>query len=266
MTIRKNLAPSESRKIEEKLPQLEYVMSTVLHFSPDLISVKFSPDSSIPIASICLRDSVEVLCDVKFALFEAFAHKVWFENYEPESKRWVGIHFARFFADDAALRLYSAGVHLAEGLKIIFEISKKELSKSANRSRTNHRLVAIADYLKIQRPNIKITKLIQDLIASKEWNATIDYRNKWVHNQPPLISGVGISYERRNRWIVSDDAIAVTFGGGDEPKHSIEELLGFVQRSTLQFSAVVREAVSLYVELLVRCGIELTQQEMSVAL
>jgi len=96
MTIRKNLTPSESRAIEEKLPQLDSVVSAVLRLSPDLISVKFSPDSSIPVTSICLRDAVDVLCDVKFALFESFAHKVWFENYESESTRWVGIHFAFF--------------------------------------------------------------------------------------------------------------------------------------------------------------------------
>ena len=115
MTIRKNLTPPESRAIEEKLPQLDFVISAVLRLSPDLVSIKFSPNSSIPVASICFRDAVDLLCDVKFALFEAFAHKVWFENYEAESNRWVGIHFARFFADDSALRLYSAGEHLAAG-------------------------------------------------------------------------------------------------------------------------------------------------------
>lgn len=266
MTVRKNLSPVESRAIEEKLPQLDFVMSAVLRLSPDLISVKFSPDSSIPVASTCLRDAVDVLCDVRFALFEAFAHKVWFENYEAESKRWVGIHFARFFADDVALRLYSAGLHLAAGLTNMLEISKKDLAKRGKRKRMNHRLVAVADYLQTELSDTKISKSMQDLIASKEWNATIDYRNKWVHNQPPLIEGVGIVYERRNRWIVSDDAIAVTFGGGDKPHQSIEELLGSVQRSTLLFSEVAREVVSLYVELLSGYGVQVTEENMSVAM
>ena len=70
------------------------------------------------------------------------------------------------------------------------------------RKRINHRLVAVADYLEREMPNTKITKSMQDLMASKEWNSTIGYRNQWVHNQPPLIQGVGIVYERRNRWIV----------------------------------------------------------------
>jgi len=266
MTIRKNLTPPECRAIEEKLPQLDFVMSAVLRLSPDLISVKFGSDSSIPVASICLRDAVDVLCDVKFALFEAFAHKVWFENYEAESKRWVGIHFARFFADDAALRLYSAGVHLAAGLTKMFELSKNDFAKRGTRKRINHRLVAVADYLEREMPNTKITKSMQDLIASKEWNATIDYRNQWVHNQPPLINGVGIVYERRNRWIVSDDGIAVTFGGGDKPHHSIEELLGSVQRSTLLFSELVREVVSSYIELLSGYGIQVTEEDVSVVM
>jgi hypothetical protein len=266
MTIRKNLTQSESAAIEAKLPQLNSVMSTVLRFSPDLISVRFSSDSSIPVASVCLRDTVDVLCDVKFALFEAFAHKVWFENYEVQSKRWAGAHLARFFADDAALRLYSAGLHLDAGLNNIFEISSKHVSKRGKRKRTNHRLVAMSDYLDKEKPNTKITESIKDLIASTDWNAAVDYRNKWVHNQPPLISGVGIVYERRNRWIISDDAIAVTFGGGDEPHYSVEGLLEFVQRATLLFSDVVTEAINLYVELLASYGVEVTEREMSVAL
>ena len=117
-----------------------------------------------------------------------------------------------------------------------------------------------------ERPDDEISKSLQRLITSKDWNATIEYRNKWVHNQPPLISGVGIVYERRNRWIVSDDAIAVTFGGGDKPHNSIEELLGSVQRSTLLFSEVVRDVVSVYLELLSGYGIEVTEENMSVAM
>ena len=266
MTIRKNLTPPESRAIEEKLPQLDFVVSAVLRLSPDLVSIKFSPNSSIPVASICFRDAVDLLCDVKFALFEAFAHKVWFENYEAESNRWVGIHFARFFADDSALRLYSAGEHLAAGLINMLEISKKQLAKCGKQKRINLKLARVAQHLWAERPDDEISKSLQRLITSKDWNATLEYRNKWVHNQPPLISGVGIVYERRNRWIVSDDAIAVTFGGGDKPHHSVEELLGSVQRSTLLFSKVVREVVSLYVELLSRYGIQVTEENMSVAM
>ena len=117
-----------------------------------------------------------------------------------------------------------------------------------------------------ERPDDEISKSLQRLITSKDWNATIEYRNKWVHNQPPLISGVGIVYERRNRWIVSDDAIAVTSGGGDKPHHSIEELLGSVQRSTFLFSELVRVVVRSYIELLSGYGIQVTEEDVSVVM
>src|SRR5882724_10662333 len=116
MLSRKQLNPEERAAIEKMLPQLNDLVSAVLTLSPDFVSIRFAPVSSIPVASVCLRDAVDVLCDVKFALFEAFAHKTWYENHDKKSNGWVGIHFSRFDADDAVLRLYSAGEHLAAGI------------------------------------------------------------------------------------------------------------------------------------------------------
>ncbi len=259
MPSRGKLSVIENRSIERKLPKLTGLVETVLALTPDLISIGFSPSSLVPIASVCLRDATDVLSDVKYALFEAYAHKRWYEKHEPKDNDWVGIHFARFYTDDACLRLYSTGEHLASAIINMYELPKTDFKKSRSH-RGASRLSRVGSYLSARRPAEKLTTALQALLNSKEWQSTVDYRNNWVHTQPALISGVGIVYKRRNRWTVSNGGMGVSFGGGDQPEISINQLLSFVQPSTKLLTKALRISVASYVKLLGPAGIRVTRK------
>ena len=121
---RGSLDDSDWEKVISKTPDLDKLRSISDIFIPDSLSHAFSYQSYIPIASVCLRDSLEVLVDARYALIEAFAQQLWYLEKERPKNEVLSTLFSCFYLDDAVLRLYSAGEHLASGITMMLEISK----------------------------------------------------------------------------------------------------------------------------------------------
>jgi hypothetical protein len=231
-------------QLDESLPSVNDVRVATLSFRPDLISVGFPPKSKIPIAAICLQDTTSSLEETRYALLEALAHIVWYRERSRPLNENLAIFFGKFYADDTALRIFAAKEHLTNAIVNILELNDQNLKNLKKNFRNVDDLTKIGKYLKQTSPNHPLVNPICKLIASTDWVKTKKYRNDWVHNKPPIVSGLGISYERRNRLIVTQNSIGVTFGQGDKPNLSIDELLAFVKSA---FSLLV-ETTSIIIE------------------
>jgi hypothetical protein len=237
--------------ISGQLPSIEDLEKTVLSLSPDLISARFKPKSSVPRASVCLQDAVNALAEARYALHEALAHKIWYLEKAKQKDEFAATFFTRFYADDVALRLYSAGEHLANAIVDMLEIEEEELKPY--KKRTISRQATVGCYLCSEKPTHPVTVAISGLDKSTEWKDTRNYRDGWVHKQPPLMRGMGIVYRRdKQRWQISDGGKRreLHFGGGDEPEYSTEDLLGFIQPALSQFAATCNDVVQFYLETL----------------
>lgn len=155
----------------------------------------------------------------------------------------AAVFFGRFYADDTALRLYSAGEHLAEAIIFMLEISDQQLKKYKRPQRSQQSVVG--HFLAEEEPHHPIMRAVLKLSQSKEWRDTNKYRNNWVHEQPPTVEGLGIVYKRVKRWQVAEGEMgtkkrkisSMVIGGGDEPEYSVADLLRFIQPA-LFFSQV----------------------------
>ncbi len=109
-----------------------------------------------------------------------------------------------------------------------------------------------------QQTHHPITAAITKLANSKEWRATIEYRNRWVHEQPPTVKGLGIVYKRSRKWKSSPTSKGhiLGLGGGDTPEYSVDEMIGFVQSATFQFSDSLTSVIKFYVGLLESRGMK----------
>ncbi|MFL6230630.1 MAG: hypothetical protein ACJ741_17805 [Pyrinomonadaceae bacterium] len=114
--------------LAKEVPELKQLSRLALTLAPDFISLKFSAESRIPEAAVCLRDATETLLDASYALHEIFAHKVWYLEKRDIPSIGTAAHFGRFYADDTALRLYAASEHLANGIVCMLEIQDQELT------------------------------------------------------------------------------------------------------------------------------------------
>lgn len=251
---RGKLDKETSARVENELPNVLDVRTASLHLQPDFISIAFSEGSAIPIASVCLQDATSVLQEARYALFEALAHIVWYrEKCEPPNEKFA-VFFSKFYSDDAALRIYAAGEHVANAIINMLEINKelndfKRLGRAKRKNVVSQQAI-VGTYLVRNEPNHAITKAVLRLKESEEWKKTRKYRDDWVHGKPPIIDGMGIEYERRNRLIVSADSVGVSIGGGDEPHYSVEELLGFMKPALFLLTETVTEIVEYYVDFL----------------
>lgn len=238
-------------RIEKELPNILDLQTVTLNFQPDFISMGFPAGSVIPIAAVCLQDVTSTLQEVRYALLESLAHIIWYrEKLETPNER-LAVFFGRFYADDAALRLFTAREHLTEAVICMLELNNQDLEdyRKIVKQRID-KLSLVGEGLRNKMPSHPIANAICGLVDSDVWSKTMKYRNEWVHNKPPIIKGMGIDYERRNRLQISDTHIGISVGGGDEPRYSIDDLLGFIRPALFLLAETVTAIVEYYADFL----------------
>lgn len=253
------LTNSTMDRIHQELPKLDHLNVVKLTLTPDFISTKFKskPESTVPIAAVCLQDAFDTLFAARYALGELYAHRIWYQEESENPNEVEAVFFSRFYAEDTALRLYSAGEHLANAIVFMLEISDQQLDKYKTHKTSQQSIVG--SFLTTEKPNHPATKAVVKLAQLQEWNDTITYRNRLVHEQPPTIKGLGIVYKRSIRWKVSGSGreYRLEIGGGDEPEYSIDDLLGFIKPALFAFTDTMTTIVEYYIELLNQHGIQL---------
>lgn len=261
------LDDSTLSRISQDLPDLENLQKTVSRLTPDHISIKFAPESTVPVAAVCLQDATDTLFEARYALHECFAHRIWYGEKSEPPNEMAAVFFGRFYADDTALRLYSAGEHLANAIIFMLEIGDQERKKYERLKRSQQSVVG--HFLAKEEPHHPITRAVLKLSQSKEWGDTNKYRNKWVHEQPPTVEGLGIGYRRVKRWQVAETEAgmvkrkisSMVIGGGDEPEYSIADLLNFIKPALFLFTDALTTVVQFYIELLKQQGITFDEHE-----
>jgi len=243
------LNDSEWGNIYQETPDLDNLGNMVLHLSPDFLSIPFSPESNVPIAAVCFQDAFNTIEEALYSLREVFAHQIWYLEKKKPPNEIAAAFFGRFYADDAALRLYSAGEHLANGIIMMLEIADEDLNPYKKKRISQQSIVG--HFLKGEKPHHPITKAVSKLVDSQEWSTTIAHRDRWVHEQPPTVKGLGIVYTRRRRWkILPNGKGRILLGGGDTPDYTIDNLLEFMKPAMFQFTDTITTVVEFYIEIL----------------
>lgn len=265
------LSIRERKYIKSLIPELDEIHDKIISFQPDFISILFDHKNLVPVASICLRDCISILYNAKYALYWAHYHNFILSRKEIAIDQMSEISHIKFYADDVALRLYSAGEHLANSIINMFNLSKHDL-KPYKKRRTSNAII-IGNYLQENEPNNKITVAVNRIVQLHEWHETIRYRDKWVHEQPPQINGQGIIYKRKIRWQFNGKETrpgvkvrSLDIGGSDKPDILIENLLLYV---TTSFSALVKlltEVIDYYQDILTNYGFKLNGKSIQINL
>jgi len=236
---------------DQKLPDIDQLKEQILYLAPDFISINIDPDSYFPVAAACFRDTEITLAETRYALLESLAHKIWYREKTDPPNELNAVFFGRFYADDAALRLYSAAEHLAKAVVYILNIDDNKIKTN----RSGSRFGTIRKILLKEKPKHPITRAIDALYKSKEWKSTVKYRDSWVHQQPPIIKGLGVVYERKRRWKrFETDRTLELGGGGDKAQYSIDDVLGFICPSLSQFKDTLTTVLGFYIADLNKMG------------
>lgn len=258
---------SEEKRVEISalLPDTNGIRNKVWRIVRDQLIIGMGVDLSITdakygISLVCLQDAGDVVLEVGHALYEAYANRIWFREESPEAPvDFLDAFYAKFYCDDAALRLYAAGEHVAAFIKAFLTISNTDLAPYQKRKWSEAK--KIGQYMIDEKPGHRITGLVQSLITNQDWQQTWWYRNRWVHQQPPLVSGQGIVFKRRGAWKVSEDGNTFMFVGvGDPPEYEVEEALEMVTGASHAFVGLLSELADIFFDHLESLGLELPEE------
>ena len=141
--------------------------------------------SALPLAAVCLNDTLSGITEARCAVHEALACLVWYREKSPDKPNEPAAVFtSRFYATAAASCLYASGERLADALIAMFGIDASKLPTSpVSRQRK------VAQYLGTQMPGDPITVAVQSLGTSPDWKKSRQLRDRWVHEQPLIIGG-----------------------------------------------------------------------------
>ncbi len=224
-------------EIDNSIPEISLLCRRIIGFMPNAVALFYGPESDMPIAIVCLQDSAEYLQEARYALHACMASIIWHREERTPPNEVAGIFEGRFYADDTALRLYSAAEHLASFIQEFLSISDDDLEpyRKARISKAS----ILGHFLLKEMPNHQITHSVQELLENESWRFTTSYRNKWVHDQRPRLKGMEIVFDRRDRWLKADTTKHMLFGGGDEPSLTIDELVEYMCGSFIAFARVL---------------------------
>jgi hypothetical protein len=242
-------------QIDSRLPHLATLGDRVFGLSPGFVPIAFPPESSVPLAAACLHDAFHVACEARYALHEAFAHLAWYREKRPTPDERAAVWFARFYTTAAASCLYASAEDLANAVIEMFELDRGKVNVGERSSLQSK----VGAYLVKNMPTEAVTKAVCTLTQSDPWGKAMTWRNRWVHEQS-LVEGLGIVYKRKKRWkgFVEADGthgFELSFGGGDKPEHSVEDVLGFVSSAFEGFVRTFDEVVTCYLGILAKAGI-----------
>jgi hypothetical protein len=242
------LNASTLEEIERRLPALLDIADRVNTLLPDALSMGYynSHDSTIPIAGVSFIDCYHTLAATRYALYEYFIQGAY--HREVEANEAAAVWFERYYLDDTALRLYSAAEHLADGIKQMLEIPRLEGRGSE--------WAKLKKYLIRELPSDTVAQQMITISATDGWKFAIEYRGKWVHNQPPTVQGLGMVYHRRLRWDVSPDGTKrLLVGVRDQPELTTKEIGLALLRARQDFVSVFQIVLDRYDSILEAHGI-----------
>jgi len=242
------LSPTQISEIEAKLPKVCFIQRKLL-LPIDLLAIKLGPKSKIDISLVNLRDASEVACEVEYALYEALSYYVRL-NGSDEQDRNLFVQRSKFYIDDAALRLYAAAEHIANFIQNFWAIESSKLEQYKKDNRTSF-ASTIGTFLISEMPYLEITQAIKDLASEPNWQKTILYRNRWVHEQPPLLKEMGMAYKRKPRWKKTHDGnYALGIGLGDTADYTLDELVEMVLSAYSKFAILLEKTADIALDFL----------------
>lgn len=247
--IRGSLDDTTEAIIDTQLPDLSELVAVAPYLSLDWISTWFGDEPNVPIAGVCLHDAISTLEAARFAVHESLAHQLWYKEYASEFRNpeIEAAWYARFFSDDAALRLYAVGEHLATA--IIYTL---KLDENILRTRTS--LQTKVTHICKSFPGHPVTKSVMQLKASPQWVWTRNYRDRWVHEQPPLMEGFGIQFERRSRWRKVENTVIpqrmMPLSSGDKPQYTIDQLVANVCGALIAVTQTTRVVTKSFIQVI----------------
>ena len=243
-----------SKKIEEidsKIPKINsWIKYNVLSTSVnDLLN-----GTNTSAALVCLDDARNRFSFIQTALFEAQAKIAWYLEISPNAPdEFQATASGKFFLDYVTLLLYAIGEDISFFITHYFNVNiteyvkRPEIHSTLEKKKVSSNAGKVALYLSKELKDARITNIVSNLHKNPDWKKALDYRNTWVHDKPPIISGLGNEFPRTIHRISTDETTGIKnleiLGGVSQ--YSINQLLQVVSNAAEALSIALLEIVEM---------------------
>ncbi|MDD5368548.1 MAG: hypothetical protein PHQ40_05650 [Anaerolineaceae bacterium] len=233
MEMRGQLSSEAEEKISAEIPGLTDRIYIALNQSIWSQTLDLINGTNICGALESLRDAANRLTQIQFCLFEARACLLWHREFSPKPSEENANLRSLFYLDYGTLLLYAAGEDLAFfilkflNLNSEYEafISSERGTKISKEKNISSNAANAGMFMFQCKKDHEITKMILQLNGDKNWRSANIYRNTWVHEKPPTITGLDIGFSRKNPIEdLENGQKRMTVLAGTEPRYSIDQL------------------------------------------
>ena len=190
-----------TEEVDRVLASYPALFTRIVKLNPDAIAPNFGYESDVPVGAVCLRDAQSTFGQAIYALHQFCTEPVSHRRSDEPAGPLMAAWLERFYAEDAAMRLYNSAEHLANAIAMLRSIDSRRVAAEKSRSQWER----VRKTLAKEAPQDPIHVLMSELRRRAEWRFAIAYRGNVVHQQPPILAGVGVSYRRRRRWNEAPD-------------------------------------------------------------
>lgn len=245
------LSVGELAEIAALLPSLGDLEGLVRHLDCGVLSTAFPHQSPVPIAAVAFADAYQTLTGVRYALHEFHAHGRSYRGLRPP-KEDAAVFFERYYLEDAAFRLYNAAEDAADAIRMMLEISQADLRPY--REKRSSLQAQVGAFLIASRPDDPMAAAVRALIGTAAWGEAMKFRNDAVHQQAQSVAGLGLVYERRQRWEQHAAGWTLPLGGGDQPRWKVGELGKTIDSAARGLITFVIASAEAYWQILAQTG------------
>jgi len=250
MDIYDYLTDEKIKEIDSKIPNVDsWIKYNVLSTSVnDLLN-----GTNISAALVCLDDARNRFSFIRTALFEAQAKMIWFLEISPDApNEFQAVASGKFFLDYVTLLLYTIGEDISFFITHYFSLNIAEYVKNPDiqaileKKKISSNAGKVGLYLSKEMKDDKITEITSNLHNDPNWGKALKYRNTWVHDKPPIISGLGNEFPRKiHRTTIDENGMKNLEILGGVPQYSISQLLDITLSATQTLSVTLSKIIEM---------------------
>ncbi|HEU5101504.1 MAG TPA: hypothetical protein VFU22_20920 [Roseiflexaceae bacterium] len=246
--MRGQLPEHKLQEIDSLLPQLDDRFPFAAFPGPSVDLYDLTHNGHLGISLACLSDSGYRLQEMRLGLHEAYACLAWYREETAQPSEFEAVLTSRFYIDHVAMLLYAAAEDIAAFIINFLECQDGfvRFAQNLRNARVTSNAAKVGMFLRQHFADHDITNIIFTLHRTPEWDQALEYRNKWVHEQPPLVDGLGIQLNRLSR--ISEDGTSISFGGGAPPEYTIDQLLEIMHQATIAFAACFSQLLDIVIQ------------------
>jgi hypothetical protein len=234
--MRGALSQHKIQEISSRLPTLDdrFRLATFPGVQVDYYDLMH--DGHFGISLACLSDAGYRLQEMHLGLHESYACLAWYREEAPQYMEFQAVLTSKFYLDHIAMLLYAAAEDIAAFVVNFLECGDDfvHFGQRLRNRQTTSNAARVGMFMRQQYPDHDITNIIVTLHQTPEWNHALEYRNKWVHEQLPIVEGLGMQFNRLSR--ISPDGTSISLSSGSPSEYTVDQLLRIMHQATVAFA------------------------------